>query len=120
MVFEDLKGITLKRIQGAEEGSDEIDFYADNGRKFRLSHCQNCCESVSVVDICGDINDLIGNPILSAEEVNDADGGVLEYPDSYTWTFYKLSTVKGSVTIRWLGESNGYYSESVDFCEVGQ
>lgn len=115
--FESLLGKTIDRVDGAREGSDEITIALSTGEKFRMYHDQDCCETVQVNDVCGDIADVIGSPILLAEEAvsrerpDDAD----QSDDSQTWTFYKLSTIKGSVTISWLGESNGYYSEAVDF-----
>ena len=72
------------------------------------------------MDVIGDLGDLIGTPIVMAEEAiseNKNPEGI-EVPkdqDSFTWTFYKFATIKGYVTIRWYGESNGYYSESVSF-----
>ena len=118
--FEDLKGKTLTQIFN---NNDEIIFHTDSGEIYRQSHDQDCCESVTVEDIAGDLNDLIGSPILMAEEVihngeNPEGVTIPEYQDSFTWTFYKLATIKGSVTIRWYGESNGYYSESVDFARI--
>ncbi|MGF3976640.1 DUF7448 domain-containing protein, partial [Staphylococcus aureus] len=103
-----------------EEGSDEVTFMAETGEVYSMYHQQDCCESVYIESVTGDVNDLIGTPILMAEEVSDTDfpPQAGEYVDSYTWTFYKLATIRGYVDIRWLGQSNGYYSESVNFEHV--
>lgn len=110
-----IAGKTIAMIVGLEAGSDKVVFDCSDGSRFRMMHDQDCCESVEVNEVIGDINDLFNSPILAYEEsVSDAS----DHPDVYdsgTWTFYHLRTVKGAVTIRWLGTSNGYYSESVDF-----
>lgn len=121
--FEDLVGKTLIAVMNS---GDEVIFETNQDETYVLCHDQDCCESVRVEDVCGELGDLIGSPILLAEEaVNPEEfgklGGVMLVPEtlggegSETWTFYKLSTIKGSVTIRWYGTSNGYYSESVSF-----
>ena len=117
--FEDLTGHILKSIVVSND-KQEMVFELEDGSRCHLYHDQDCCEYVAIEDICGDLNDLVGHPILLAEEAssNDNPEGVLitECQDaSFTWTFYKLATVWGAVTIRWYGESSGYYSESVDF-----
>lgn len=102
------------------EKDEEILFTSKTGERYLMSHDQDCCEHVRIEDIEGDLQDLVGEPILQAEEVTSQDPykGKPEDPDSFTWTFYKLATINGYVTIRWLGESNGYYSEGVDFEEI--
>lgn len=114
VAFEDLFGKTLVSVKGCV-GDDEIVFTTEKGEEFKMYHAQDCCEDVRVEDICGDLEDLVGVPILCAYEESNYEGPVPEYAESYTWTFYVLATEKGRVTIRRLGESNGYYSESVDF-----
>ena len=117
--FSDLLGKTLINI---ENKNDELFFTTNEGEIFKAFHIRDCCESVMIEDIEGDLNDLIGSPILQAEEVTNSKDtfGKIESPESFTWTFYKLATIKGYVTIRWLGESNGYYSESVDFYKANE
>lgn len=115
--FNTLLGKTLTRVE--KVGDDRIEFDADDGCKFIMYHSQDCCETVKVEDIAGDLSDLVGAPILQAEVVENREGYPKpEYPESWTWTFYKLATIKGGVTLRWLGESNGYYSEGVDFAQT--
>lgn len=113
--FSELKGEILKSIEVSEE---EITFSLVNGKIYRMYHEEDCCESVTIEDIVGiPIDDLIGDPILVAEERTSVENPLHESHDSFTWTFYELATIKGAVTIRWYGTSNGYYSERVSFVE---
>ena len=110
----DLVGMTMTRVETGE-GADQAVFTSDTGRVFKLYHQQDFCESVYVESVVGDLSDLVGLPITMADET----WGSMEVEDGTgTWTFYKFATAKGFVDIRWVGESNGYYSEGVDFEEV--
>lgn len=112
--IQELVGLIMVRV---EKQGEEIYFHTDSGRRFVMMHEQDCCESVSIESITGNLEDLVGSPILVAEESTNHDSPKGEIPDSFTWTFYKFATVKGWVDIRWYGESNGYYSESVEIKE---
>lgn len=133
--FSDLVGKTLEKVIVSD---DRINFLTSDGDNFVLLHHQSCCENVFVESVTGDIEDLIGTPILVAEERTSeedppeilakkadekrawekANPGETYWDyshESQTWTFYTIRTIKGTVDIRWHGSSNGYYSERVDF-----
>lgn len=131
--LKDLIGQTMSSVENVN--NEELVFTTTEGKKYKLYHSQDCCESVTIEDIVGCLNDLVGSPILNAEEVSYSREEELpphervrlqmervqdkyRCEDSCTWTFYKFATIKGYVDVRWLGESNGYYSESVDFEEA--
>lgn len=117
--FGALLGCVLTTVGvGKFEYGDAVFFETTDGRKFVMYHDKDCCENVNIEEVVGNLADLVNDgPVLLAEETSNqkTDG---EYGDSATWTFYKLRTHNGDVTIRWLGSSNGYYSESVDFYEI--
>ena len=119
--FSDLYSQTIESIE-VDRDNEVIFFNVALGStdkiSYRMSHYRECCESVVIEDICGELEWLIGEPILRAEERINHDPTVNKSETltfSETWTFYELATIKGSVTIRWYGESNGYYSEKVSF-----
>jgi len=110
--FSDLLGKSIIRIFQVRD--EAIVICTSDGFIYFLHNIQDCCESVYIDDICGELENSTGLVVL-AEEVTNLDPKLDKSFDSATWTFYKLNTVKDSVTIRFLGESNGYYSESVNF-----
>lgn len=114
--FPDLLNNTFTNVYKPGDYDDDLVFVRDDGKVFRFTHFQGCCESVSIEDICGDLSDLVGNPLLIAEEC-ESQPVEPTGAESETWTFYKFSTIRGSVTVRWYGTSNGYYSEGVSFEE---
>ena len=124
--FEELQGRMLSKIV---YDYDEIHFHLTDTHYVNMYHDQDCCESVYVEDIVGDLDDLVGTTLLLVEEVDNYEpSNATKYNeeedhyenDSETWTYYRFSTEKGDVSIRWHGSSNGYYSESVDIEIINQ
>lgn len=102
-----VQGVTTDHI-------DEIRFqFSDADVVFY--HNQDCCESVQIDDINGNLQDLVGNILLVADErISDEPEGDDQNNESDTWTFYTFRCNAESVDVKWHGYSNGYYSERVD------
>lgn len=83
----ELVGLTLSSVE--KIGEDRIEFVTVDGKKYVMYHSQDCCESVYIESIVGDLSDLVGHPILMAEEVwgdnaQPEEWKPDEYCDSYT------------------------------------
>jgi hypothetical protein len=118
--FKNMIGRSMTQVEGAV-GDERMVFHAYDGSEFVFWYNHDCCATCTINDIAGDLTDLVGSPLIHAELVSsDQNAGdkPSEYADSWTWSFYKFRTMKGDVTIRWLGESNGYYSETVTYSET--
>lgn len=107
--IEQLTGMTITAVVYKE--SDESLLIHLNTHVLEMIHHQDCCETVYLADVVGSFEDLIGYPLLEVSETivntNSADY-------SSTAFYYNFRTVKANVQLRWAGESNGYYSETVD------
>jgi hypothetical protein len=105
------------------EGKTEVTIMCE-GRVYRMFNEQDCCESVRVFDVLGDLGDVLGLSVSAREDCSSEWPSDVSkedrYIDSFTWTTYTFTTACGFYRIRWLGESNGYYSESVQIEEVTQ
>ena len=107
--FEQIQGMTITAVVYKE--ADESLLIHLNTHVLEMIHHQNCCETVYLADVVGSFEDLIGYPLL---EVSESTVNTESEDKSSTASYYNFKTVKASVQLRWVGESNGYYSETVD------
>lgn len=114
--IEDLVGEVLTHID--TDDSQSILLTTQSGRQILIEHQQDCCESVHIVDTKGNWRELIGKPILWATHKEEAPDDDIDYCESATQTKITFKVDDATVISRWIGESNGYYSESVDIEEI--
>ena len=117
--FFELKGKTIKEINGLKKGGREV-YIRTNDGTYKLYHQQDCCEHVRVVKVIGNVNELIGEVIFAEEDAgaNEPDWYNESFNDSHTWTKYVLKTENTSLEFWYLGESNGYYSENISIEKI--
>lgn len=114
--LESLQGETLVAIDADDE--DGILLTTQSGRQIRIYHCHECCESVVIEGTDGQWHTLIGKPILLASHEEGQIGDAPERAESWTRTVLTLKVDDATVINRWIGESNGYYSETITIEEL--
>ena len=124
MNIQELAGKKIVAIDIVDDSSKghEIRIEIEGGRVFRFYHSQDCCEWVTIEpsqDGDGSLLSLVGKEIreVSMEAIESGDPPP-EHPDSWTRTTITFRTDSETVISRWIGESNGYYSEDVDLEEI--
>lgn len=104
-----LKGMTITAVVYKEVNESLLIHL--NTHVLEMIHHQDCCETVYLADVVGSFEDLIGYPLL---EVSESFVDISTEDMSSTASYYNFRTIKASVQLRWVGESSGYYSETVD------
>jgi hypothetical protein len=109
----DLVGQTIVSIDNLEYNSSCVYFNTEK-YIFTMFHEPQCCESIYIDDICGDISDILNTPIIAAyesfKEKNFFSSKIGELSPHDNWTFYNIATVKGDLSIIWRGEQSNYSS----------
>lgn len=117
--YTEFSGKTIQEIRGCKKHSDEVTIKFTDGSCLKFYHRQDCCETVLLEDFDATPEDLVNAKIISIEERISYSGKdeikpLNTWDESYTWSFYVIKTSKFTMTLRWYGESNGWYSETVD------
>ena len=66
--FSELKGQIFDKVY---KGNDCICFEQKGKTKYTIMHMQDCCESVYLEDVCGDLSDLENTEITYSERMTN-------------------------------------------------
>ena len=118
----EMVGETVEFVD-VDDTKNQIVITTQSGRQFRIYHDQDCCEQVEIAesqDGDGQLVTLIGKKIegVAVELEEDVDPPPFEDCDSWTRTKISFRTNSETVISRWIGTSNGYYSESITINEL--
>lgn len=88
-----------------------------------MTHFQECCEDVSLLDMSGCWEDIFDKTVTGAAKftypLSDKEASTVKAdPSDAQWTFYQIETADSFIILRWLGSSNGYYGIEVGFEEL--
>lgn len=101
---------TIESVVGLAEGSDEVLFITKSKKAVALYHIQRCSATIDLHSFECDIDDFRGAVVIDAECVETVKL-VKSRHKSENWSFYRINTTKGSLVLRWCGDS--YYSDEV-------
>lgn len=105
-------GQRLERFEGAK--GDEVARLYFGGNNYEISHQQDCCERVDIYLV--DMQNMIGKNIERVEFAVNNDLMPGQDPmESWTNSIFKFYGEGCEGLIHFLGQSNGYYGEGVDF-----
>ena len=112
--IKDLTDSVVKSID-IDDSDQRVLITLEDGRSFVIEHHQDCCESVWIDSGEQDMLKLQNKKIVEANVEYDEHSTCSE---SGTVTLFKFRTDEDTVVLKWIGESNGYYSETADIYEI--
>jgi hypothetical protein len=80
-----------------------------------IRHVRECEEEVYIANDTESLSNIVGSYLREIRVTTEKKS--LENV-STTWTFVNIQTDKDSCNLRWVGESNGYYSETVQVEDI--
>lgn len=82
-------------VTKCKRNSGIVTFSMQKGIAYNLEHIQQCCENADIIEVVGNLDDLVNTPIRSIETVIEGNNQTNQYMS------YEFETDKGKVFFKW-------------------